>query len=122
MRNGACGVCQRRANAKWNEAHPEKRMWNSARHRARKTGVPFSIKVEDVSIPTHCPALGIPLFRSRSRRGPCPNSPSLDRLDPALGYVKGNVVVISNIANTIKQNATSAAILAVGRWLESRGL
>jgi len=36
----------------------------------------------------------------------CAGSPSLDRINPALGYVKGNVWVISFKANAIKQNAT----------------
>lgn len=32
--------------------------------------------------------------------------PSLDKIIPKLGYVKGNVWVVSNKANRIKSNAT----------------
>lgn len=35
-----------------------------------------------------------------------PNSPSLDRIVPERGYVAGNLRVISNRANTLKNNAT----------------
>lgn len=34
------------------------------------------------------------------------NSPSLDRIQPELGYVKGNVVWVSNRVNRIKHNAS----------------
>jgi len=35
-----------------------------------------------------------------------PNSPSIDRVSPGKGYVKGNVIVVSQKANSIKSNAT----------------
>lgn len=44
--------------------------------------------------------------------------PSLDRIDPNLGYNKGNVVFISLKANSIKNDANSDEILAVGNWLK----
>lgn len=67
-------------------------------------GVPFTITKEDIVIPTHCPILGIPLFRGP--RGGGENSPSLDKVRPELGYVPGNVIVISNRANRLKADAT----------------
>jgi hypothetical protein len=93
-------------------------MVSATKSRAKRLGIPFDLTEEDLVIPTHCPALGIPLATSPDGN-PSPNSPSIDRLRPELGYVKGNVVVISNRANTIKQNASSAEILAVGQWLAS---
>lgn len=56
-------------------------------------------------------------------RGGGPSSPSLDRLRPELGYVRGNICVISNLANRIKSNATSAEELEhVAAWMRSQGL
>jgi len=46
-------------------------------------------------------------------------SPSLDRLKPHLGYTKGNVAVISDYANRIKQDATPEEVMAVARWMET---
>ena len=34
------------------------------------------------------------------------NSPSLDRDNPKLGYIPGNVMMMSNLANKMKNNAT----------------
>jgi hypothetical protein len=62
--------------------------------------------MDDISIPDHCPILGIPLFPRRGKQGGSDNSPSLDRIEGKFGYVKGNVIVISNRANRLKSDAT----------------
>lgn len=78
--------------------------------------VPFDLTAGDVRIPSHCPALGIPMHRNANRAGD--DSPTLDRVVPHLGYVAGNVVVISGLANRIKSSATWQQVLAVGIWLK----
>lgn len=78
--------------------------------------MPFDITIEDLIVPAVCPALGIPLKRSRVTAND--GSPSVDRIVPELGYVKGNVVVISNLANRIKTNASWQQIQAVATWLK----
>lgn len=85
---------------------PEQRLLWESRRRAKLKGVPHTITVADIAIPLRCPALGILLSRNVGGRGPNPDSPSLDRINPALGYVPGNVQVLSIKANLIKQNAT----------------
>ena len=45
------------------------------------------------------------------------NSPSLDRFDPAKGYVVGSVVVVSNRANQIKGDSTAGEIRALVEWV-----
>jgi hypothetical protein len=79
-------------------------MIRNARVRAKDTGVPFTITKDDIHIPSHCPILGIPLFRGP--KGGTDNSPSLDKVHPHKGYVAGNIVVISNRANRLKADAT----------------
>lgn len=88
--------------------HPANRMWQSARERARKKNLPFSLELRDIEIPTLCPVLGIPLDKRDLW-----HTPSLDRLIPEKGYVPENVCVISYRANSIKQNATAEELRKV---------
>jgi hypothetical protein len=64
-----------------------------------------------------CPALGVPLVFGRRS----PNNPSLDRIKPELGYVKGNIAVISRRANAIKQDATADELFRVAAWAKRAG-
>lgn len=94
-------------------------MLNNARERAKRRGLDFAITVADVVIPERCPLLGISLRRGTAVVGD--RSPSLDRKDPALGYLPGNVWVISHRANTIKQDATLEELKRLVVALESAG-
>lgn len=101
----------------WRKEHRNREMVKTAKERAEKLGLPFNITEEDVIIPERCPVLGIPLEIGNGR--PMPNSPSLDRIVPELGYVKGNVIVVSHKANTIKNNATPEEIRKVADFYMS---
>jgi hypothetical protein len=76
----------------------------AAKGRAKRLNIPFDLITEDIVIPEICPVLGIKLERSLSRFNN--NSPTLDRIQPDLGYTKGNVRVISHRANALKSNMT----------------
>lgn len=89
-----------------------------AKRRATQRGTPFSINEADILIPETCPVLGIKLESGRGH--PQANSPSLDCFIPELGYVKGNVEIISNRANTIKSNATFEEIEKLYMWMKSQ--
>lgn len=82
----------------------QKNLLRWARGRAERGGLPFNLRVDDIQIPEFCPVLGIPLQCGTGRS--CENSPTIDRVVPDVGYVPGNIIVISNRANRIKQNAS----------------
>lgn len=83
---------------------PEMVMFWQAKKRAKLRGIEFSIDPEDVEIPDVCPLLGIKLVRGNGVLQH--SSPSLDRINSGLGYIKGNVWVVSYRANAIKNDAT----------------
>jgi hypothetical protein len=98
--------------------NPALELWRLAKARARLRGIPFDLEVSDVRVPACCPALGIALRWGCSKRQK-DESPTLDRVIPALGYVKGNVNVISWRANRIKSDATLAELAATLRYMQA---
>tara|TARA_R110002096_G_scaffold366326_1_gene559715 strand:+ start:15 stop:512 length:498 start_codon:yes stop_codon:yes gene_type:complete len=94
---------------------PSFHMFHEAKKRAKRQGVPFTIEKSDIKIPDKCPVLGIPLYVGK--KGTSAHSPSLDKYVPELGYVKGNIHVISLKANTMKSNATSADVQKLLKWM-----
>jgi glycine cleavage system aminomethyltransferase T len=57
--------------------------------------------VEDIVVPECCAIFGERLVTGTETSGPW--SPTLDRIIPALGYVRGNIWVISRRANAMKR-------------------
>ena len=96
----------------------EYKLYQAAKTRAKRDGLPFDITYQDVIIPAHCPVLGIELEPCVGTHGPSDNSPSIDKIIPELGYVKGNIQVISFRANTIKRDATAEELRKVLQYVE----
>lgn len=86
-----------------------------ARQRAKNKNLPFNIKLDDIIIPEYCPLLNIKLFKTKGHS--TDNSPTLDRILPELGYIKGNIWVISYRANAIKRDALPEEILLLSKNL-----
>ena len=93
-------------------------MLESARCRAKKRGLDFNLTIEDVVIPAVCPILGIEIKR-KDGRGGREFSPSLDRIIPSLGYIKGNTAVISYRANRIKNDGTAEEHEKIAAWIRA---
>lgn len=89
-------------------------MLHNAKQRAKKNGIPFDLTIDDIIITDTCPVLGVPFEWGIGNND---FSPTVDRMIPELGYVKGNIKVISNIANRIKSNATSTQVEKVLKYL-----
>jgi hypothetical protein len=105
-------------NRQWGEAYDVSLLRN-CKSRAKQKGLAFNLEAIDVLVPDLCPVLGIPLVpRSGSFHD---NSPSIDRLIPEKGYVKGNVKVISYRANRIKCHATIDDIRLILAYMEREG-
>jgi uncharacterized membrane protein len=91
-------------------------MLKGARRRARKDALACDLVISDIVVPALCPALGIPIIPAATSRSD--NSPSLDRIDNTKGYVRGNVVVVSWLANRMKSNATVEQLVALAAFYQ----
>lgn len=96
----------------------QKEMFKHAEGRAKKQGLPFDMIMEDIPVPEVCPILGIPISVGKGKLHV--GSPTVDRLIPSLGYVSGNVCVISHRANSIKNNGTVEEHRKIADWMEIR--
>lgn len=94
---------------------PRKALLADARKRAKAKGMEYSLCLDDIPIPEICPVLGIRLVVGGECRS---NSPSLDRIDNSKGYIKGNVAIISQRANMIKNDASIEEIRAILTYME----
>ncbi len=97
------------------EKAPWFNMYRRAKDRAVKKGVPFNITAQYIKSiwpdNNRCPVLDVPLRVSKGQ--PSDTSPSLDRIVPKKGYVRGNVIIVCNKANTIKSDASPKEIWRV---------
>ena len=129
--NTTCTLCSKEAAERYRRRNPDivkkaRREWaannqaktllQAARKRARDRGEQVEITEEDIPIPSHCPVLGIPLERGAG--GVSDGSPTIDRIRNDLGYVKGNVRVISWRANKIKGDATIVELQRVVDYMK----
>jgi hypothetical protein len=105
---------------KYRQDNKEKLIVSRAKTRANKNNVPFDIDEDYIKKiwPKHniCPIFKIKLEQSNLHTGD--QSPSLDRIIPKLGYVKGNVQIMSSKANRIKNNATFEELIIIGKYYE----
>lgn len=120
-RDGYAAHCKPCHYARQRDADPDfhlKAALASRRRDAKAKGIPFSITISDLlPVPDICPVLGIPMRPGPS--GGADFSPSIDRIVPDRGYVKGNVIVVSLKANRIKNDATLADLQAVVKFYQT---
>lgn len=105
----------RKASAdRYVESNPRYRMLSLAKSRARKAGLDFDLTLDDIQVPELCPYLGVKLTTTRGK-GIVDTNMSLDRIDNTKGYIKGNVQVISRLANVMKSTASLEQLLAFAK-------
>lgn len=91
------------------------------RYSQKKRDPDFLVAFEDIEWNLTCPILGIPL--DYTTQGPRQeNSPSFDRIDSNLGYVKGNVCIISWRANRIKNDGSAEEHRLISNYMFKRGV
>lgn len=122
-KRAALGKDGRQAEARRRKtADPIGYLVEHARQRAIAKGISFDLTRDDLIMPEACPVLGLPFEWGTGQMGwRNMRSPSLDRIRPQEGYVKGNVQIISNRANHLKSNGTISELEAVLAYMRRVG-
>ncbi len=94
-------------------------LFRGAKARAKFRGIEFSIIRSDLVVNNWiCPCCGREMSVSENIGHQRPESPSIDRVNPRLGYVPGNVAIICWRCNDLKRNATVEELRTVLSWME----
>ena len=96
-------------------------LFYNASANSKKKKLPIDIDPEymkSLEFPDICPVLGIPILYDAEARSE--NSPSLDKFDPKLGYVKGNVQIISWKANRLKSDGSPQDWMKIAEWCKKK--
>lgn len=95
-------------------------IWKRAKDRASKKNLEFNITRDSVVLWLHagiCQATGLKLNLTFGNEKLNPLGPSLDRINPKLGYVNGNVRMVSWIFNRAKGDGSDDDV-----WLLAEAL
>ena len=98
------------AQQKYRKDAPIKYLLGLARRRAKRKGIEFSIQEKDLVVPSVCPLLGIPIDAYSKQLA---HRPSIDRIFSSKGYIPGNVIIVSQRANMLKNNACADELLTL---------
>lgn len=100
------------------EGYAKRMLRNAKTIRSRKACL---ITQEDIlavwPVDDKCPVFGVPFTYGTYSRDNKGAAPSLDRIDSARGYERGNIAVISWRANEMKRHYTVQDVMALARWM-----
>lgn len=117
-----CKTCHE-ASAEWQQKYKDNpdfvksSLLSRAKVRSKEFNLPFNLTLDDIIVPERCPILDIEIKCGKGKM--ISSSPSLDRVIPELGYVKGNVCVISQEANRLKSDLTKDTIFKILEYIDS---
>lgn len=124
---------RRDANARWRARNPDKRveymrnydknrgtqkrLFRSAKQRSKNEGVVFNLEVQDIEVHSNCPVCNVEMKVS-SKKGGTTSSPTLDKIIPEKGYVKGNIAVICKLCNSTKGSGSAELHRKIADYIE----
>lgn len=86
-------------------------MIRNTKFMAKRRKIMFDLKYTDFDLPEYCPLLNIKLtFKGETDANDLTHA-TIDRLDNSKGYIPGNILVISRLANNMKSCANFEQLL-----------
>lgn len=110
------------SRAKSMARNPRNYVFSNKKSRAAQRGIAFSLVFDDMIWPEYCPVLGIKIDYARGHRGGLArnDSPSFDRIVHGGEYSQDNVLIVSNRANTLRGNHSTATLLKLAQTAETK--
>jgi len=103
----SCKTCAKWRAKEYLNNNTEKHLLSNAKKRAKKLNLKFNLELSDIIIPKKCPLLNIPIKIGGIKN----NCPSVDRINNSKGYIKGNIRVISFLANSVKRDLNKKLLI-----------
>lgn len=72
---------------------------------AKIRNLDFNLEYTDLELPETCPLLQFPLKYKGEGKSQEYNYATVDRIDNSKGYIKGNIIIVSRLANAMKNEA-----------------
>ena len=85
-----------------------------AKFSAKSHNREFNLTIDDILIPKKCPILNKPFIM-----GDIKYTYSVDRIDNSKDYIKGNIRIISRLANMMKNSATNEELLQFSKNIKN---
>lgn len=96
---------------RYKEKYLNKYLWKSCKKNAAVRNLSFEIDYTDIIIPSVCPVFQTPFVRKTMYAA------SVDRIDSTKGYIKGNIQVMSRLANFMKSSANKEQLRLFAKWV-----
>ena len=97
----------------WSKRTIHSRLLSRAKDRSKRLGLDCDLELSDIIIPEICPLLEIP-FKYGSQKDKW-HTYSIDRIDNTKGYIKGNIQIITYLANTMKSSASKKQLITFAK-------
>lgn len=118
--SNTCIECISKKNKASRQANPIKAAWERAKARAKKNNIEFSITQDHVKAvwTDICPIYQIHLQTNEGKSDG--NSHSIDRINNNLGYIPGNIAIVSMRFNSEKRNLTPELLRRMLAYMENQ--
>jgi hypothetical protein len=118
---GCCHTCNNKRAIESRKRNPKSFILYRLRGNAKVRGRACTLELKDIpDIPKYCPVFSWIKLEYRAGSGRQDNSPSVDRIDNTKGYERGNIRIISYLANKLKSDATDEQLAALGNDARKR--
>lgn len=82
-------------------------MIRNIKYSAKRRNLEFNLEYQDLQLPNECPIFKFPLlYNTKEGDYQNYNYATIDRIDNTKGYVRGNIIILSRLANMMKNQAT----------------